>query len=107
MHFELGYAIAKKGSDLGRVYIFSEEVDKKAENNKPCSDLAGYMLTKYTVSKKVAKSKSSKINQSTLKLKDERGFRAALISTLTEVARERGMWGGTSKTFETESDADS
>lgn len=93
MHFELGYAIAKKGSDLGRVYIFSEEVDVKDEDKKPCSDLAGYMLTEYTVSKKGAKSKSSKINQSTLKLKDERGFRAALVNTLKDLAIERGMWG--------------
>ena len=100
MHFELGYAIAKKGSDLGRAYIFSEEVDDKAENNKPCSDLAGYMLTEYTVSKKVAKSKSSKINQSTLKLKDERGFRAALVNTLIDIARERGMWGYDNKVID-------
>ncbi len=95
VHFELGYAIGKKGADSGRVFIFGEESKLTwTENEKsgPCSDIAGYMLTLYEASSKSEKSKSSKKDQSLFKLNDPRGFRAALISALTEVARERGMW---------------
>jgi hypothetical protein len=65
------------------------------------------MLTLYKASIKSEKSKSSKQDQSLFKLNDPRGFRAALISSLTEVAREHGMWGATRTAFETESDAES
>ena len=110
MHFELGYAIGTKGADSGRVFIFGIESKltcKENEKSGPCSDIAGYMLTLYEASNKSEKSKSSKKDQSLFKLNDPRGFRAALISTLSEVARERGMWGAASTNFETESDADS
>lgn len=100
VHFELGYAIGTKGADSGRVFIFGEESKqtcKKNEKSGPCSDIAGYMLTLYKASIKSEKSKGAKKDQSTFKLKDSRGFRAALISSLTEIARERGMWGNDKK----------
>jgi hypothetical protein len=65
------------------------------------------MLTLYRASSKSDKSKGAKKDQSTFKLNDPRGFSAALISSLTEVARERGMWGSARTTFETENDAES
>ena len=102
VHFELGYAIAKKGSDLGRVYVFSEEVVGKSK--KPCSDLACYMLTKYTFPKNKGKSKSYQNDRTIPELKDQRGFHAALVNTLIDIARERGMWGTSKTIFEKECD---
>ena len=110
VHFELGYAIGTKGADSGRVFIFGDESKLSCTENEksgPCSDIAGYMLTLYRASSKSDKSKGAKKDQSTFKLNDPRGFSAALISSLTEVARERGMWGSARTTFETENDAES
>lgn len=110
VHFELGYAIAKKGANSGRVFIFhkkDKEADNKNQKTEPCSDIAGYMLTFYNSSNKGEKSMGFKKDQYKFKLKDQRGFRAALISSLTDVARVREMWGVATTTFETESDAES
>lgn len=103
VHFELGYAIGKKGADSGRVFIFSEEikeVEKENQESGPCSDIAGYMLTLYEALNKSVKLKKSKNDESSFKLNDQRGFRSALISSLTDLARERGMWGIDNKILE-------
>jgi hypothetical protein len=97
VHFELGYAIAQKGQDSGRVYIFSKK------GTLPCSDLTGYMFSQYQPSTSSGKSKK---NKGPLALVDPRGFRAALISSLIEVAKERGMWGYSQSSLEVEGKSD-
>jgi hypothetical protein len=88
VHFELGCALAMKGLDAERVYIFSD-------TSEVASDLAGLMLTKY---KRVPEGLQSK--QPFAKLEDLRGFRAALVGTLRQIAEERGMFGKTKNVFE-------
>jgi len=94
VQFELGYAIAKKGQDSGRVYIFSKK------GTVPCSDLTGCMFSQYQPSNNSGKSKDNKVGP--LELVDPRGFRAALVSSLIEVAKERGMWSLSKSTLEVE-----
>jgi len=88
VHFELGCALAMKGLDSERVYIFSDKIDV-------ASDLAGLMLTKYG-----RISEGAKNRQTFAKLEDLRGFRAALVGTLRQIAEERGMFGRVRQTFE-------
>jgi hypothetical protein len=97
VHFELGYAIAKKGADSGRIYIFSEL------GKEPCSDLTGYMLSQYQPSTDSGKTKK---NKAPLELVDSRGFRSALVASLIEVAKERDMWGQNSTILELSSSFD-
>lgn len=83
--FELGYALAIKGADSGRVYVFCDE------SKTPCSDLKGFMLTYYQSVK--SELKKTKNNSPVLKLEDPRGFLAALRGTLIQIATDRDMWG--------------
>ncbi len=81
--FELGVALALKGSESGRVFIF-QEVNPKTKNpiNSTPSDLQGYFFTRYARMRTVG----------AYELIDKIGFRAAFRSRLIEIARERGMW---------------
>ena len=88
--FELGYAMAQKGADSGRIYVFGQKGIVPA-------DLSGLMLTYYEVIKKTGGK-----SEGFAKLEDPRGFRAALRSTLIEIAQERGMWGLSKQTVEDE-----
>jgi hypothetical protein len=90
VHFELGCALAVKGLDSERVYIFSDTTDV-------ASDLSGLMLTKYKKTEDGAQSEKA-----FAKLEDHRGFRAALVATLRQVAEEREMLGNVKRTFEAE-----
>jgi hypothetical protein len=92
VHFELGCAIAFKGLGSGCVYVFSS-------SSPVASDLSGLMLTKYVVLK------DDTGNQNNFaKLVDARGFRAALISTLKQIAITRGMFGRAKDTFDSDED---
>ncbi len=84
--FELGLAIAMKGLNSGRVFLFEEERD----DWKIPSDLAGYFVTYYR------KGKSGDC----LQIKDLKGFNAALRTVVTADARDRGMWGIKSEIIE-------
>ncbi len=90
VHFELGCALAMKGLDAERVYVFTD-------TPKIASDLSGLMFTKY-------ERNSSKLETQNPygRLKDLRGFRAALVATLRQIAEERGMFGGALQSFEAE-----
>jgi nucleoside 2-deoxyribosyltransferase len=83
--FELGYAVARKGIDSERIYFFSES--DSPENHKAPSDLQCVMFTKYE------KSEAIPSHRAAFSLKDAKGFQSALLSTLTEIAREREMLG--------------
>ena len=78
--FELGVAIAAKGTSSGRVFIFAkkDQKEKDALSRIP-SDLRGYFITFYDV-------KGDK-----QKLIDQRGFTAALKAIIMEDAHARGM----------------
>lgn len=84
--FELGYAIARKGVDSGRVYVFSD-------SSKAPSDLRGLMLTTY-----IEKATGDSLVK-TFSLQDGKGFQAAFLSTLREIAIVRGMLGDVQGAF--------
>jgi len=95
VHFELGCALAMRGLDSERVYIFTDTLDV-------ATDLSGLMFTKY--GRIPAKSQNQK---AFAKLEDLRGFRAALVATLKQIAEERGMFGKAIQTFEAEDEDES
>jgi nucleoside 2-deoxyribosyltransferase len=98
VHFELGYALAIKGADSGRVFVFRENgKDKTNSADKPCSDLSGYMLTLYQRSETTTGKSGSKPS---FKLNDPKGFLAALRTILIGLAEEREMWGQSKKLLE-------
>ena len=97
VHFELGYALAQKGAGSGRVYVFSEE------GEKACSDLTGYMLSQYRLNTASGKPKKG---APLMTLLDPIGFRSALVASLIEVAKDRGMWGYADTVIETESNTE-
>jgi hypothetical protein len=92
VHVELGCALAMKGLDSERFYVFSDPSDN-------ASDLSGLMLTKYERLPDGAQ-------QAFAKLEDLRGFRAALMGTLRQIAKERGMLGTARNAFEAEEEND-
>ena len=99
--FELGYAIAVKGADSGRIFIFKEETLGKPTP----SDLKAYMLTLYdlipsTTSK--FRSKKKQKSKKFAKVQDVRGFQGALRGAIKELAQEKGMWGLSKATLEFE-----
>ena len=85
VHFELGCALAMKGLDSERFYVFSDSSDI-------ASDLSGLMLTKYERLPDGAQ-------KAFAKLENFRGFRAALMGTLRQIAEERGMLGTARNAF--------
>jgi hypothetical protein len=88
VHFELGYAVAKKGAESGRIYIFSDSLPI-------ASDLSALMVAHY-------KHRSPSLDGKSFELVDARGFRAGLISTLRELAEERLMIGPARQILECE-----
>ncbi len=96
VYFELGCAFALKGVDSERVYVFSDSLEI-------ASDLSGLMLSKYQL---LIDAKEEKSNKSFGKLADLRGFRAALVSTLKEIASERNMIGQSKASFEDEDESE-
>jgi hypothetical protein len=101
VHFELGCAVATKGIESGRVFIFCqsgvEASDGHQEKFLTPSDLAGFLFTRYS-----AGSKSAKSSDPYAVLEDSAGFKAALRSTLIEVASEKGMWGASKQTLDSD-----
>ena len=88
---ELGMALYDDKLDQGSLFIF------KPKSVKWPSDLDGIFYSEYEPTFVVNKS---------MKLMDRAGFDAALRSRLLEIARERGMFGGTTRNkveFEDES----
>ncbi len=83
--FELGYAVARKGIDSERIYVFSESATTTAQ--KTPSDLQCVMFTKYEKSETNSKSGQA------FKLTDANGFQSALLSTLKDIAGDREMLG--------------
>ena len=61
------------------------------------------MFSQYQPTKNIGKPKKI---MGTLELVDSRGFRAALVSSLIEVAKERGMWGHSKSPLEVEGEPD-
>jgi hypothetical protein len=90
VHFELGCALAMRGLDTERVYVFTD-------TPKIASDLSGLMFTEYE--RIPAKPETQNPYGC---LKDRRGFRAALVATLRQIAEERGMFGDALQSFEAE-----
>ena len=105
VHFELGCAVAMKGIESGRIFIFCQSGDKSAEIDReifrPASDLSGFLFTLYS-----RNTKSAKRLDSYAKLDDLAGFKAALRSTLIEVASEKGMWGASKQTLDSDAEDD-
>ena len=98
VHFELGYALAIKGADSGKVFVFRESgKDKTNSSDKPCSDLSGYMLTLYKRNETTTGKSGSKPG---FKLNDPKGFLAALRTILIGLAEEREMWGQSKNVLE-------
>jgi hypothetical protein len=101
VHFELGCAAAIKGIDSGRIFIFcqtgSQEVVSNQEVFRPASDLSGFLFTRYLLN-----SKSAEQSLSYAKLQDTAGFKAALRSTLIEIACEKEMWGASKETIDSD-----
>jgi hypothetical protein len=101
--FELGYAMARKGTESGRIYIFSESEESVSASeglisdwSRIPSDLRGTMLTVYQ------KNTVGKSSQTVLKIRDAKGFQSALLATLKEIAADRGMFGESLRAFESE-----
>jgi len=69
--FELGYAMAIKGSNKGRVFVFCRE-----DCQKKASDLQGIFFTFY----------------GPRGLQDQQGFHAAMRSSIIDAARKHDMW---------------
>jgi hypothetical protein len=98
--FELGYAMAVKGSHSENIFVLSS-------NSKDPSDLALIMRTEYSLVKPASSStnKKSRLKKQTgifATFKDERGFRSALMDSLKDIAKERSMWGASMTTLEDE-----
>ena len=90
--FELGYAMANKGSHCENIFVLTNKT-------KTPSDLSLFMRTEYSLTDK---KNSKKRKEAFGKLKDIKGFRSALLSSLKETARDRSMWGASR--FEVECD---
>jgi len=101
VHFELGCAVAKKGIDSGRIFIFCKSGDENDGGNqeefRAPSDIGGFLFTRYSLV-----SNSTKGLNSYAKLEDSSGFKAALRSTLIEAACEKRMWGVSKHTLDTD-----
>lgn len=88
--FELGYAIAIKGAESENIFVLTS-------NSKTPTDLHFFMRTEYTIQKSDGcDTKPTSFG----KIKDIKGFRAALLSSLKERARERSMWGKSTDSVE-------
>jgi hypothetical protein len=95
--FELGYAMANKGQDSGRIFIFREET----KGERPPSDLTAFMRSEYQLVP-APKNKPKGKNLKFAKMSDGRGFKGALISIIKELAQERSMWGESKAILEVE-----
>lgn len=80
---EIGIALAVKGFDSGRVFVFQEVGANNQPLRKEPSDLTGFFFTRYVADQK---------SPDGFKLIDAHGFRGALRARLVEDARQRGMW---------------
>ena len=80
---ELGMALAIKAHQPGHIFIFKE---RTVDETSIPSDIGGYFITYF-------RADHSGPKPCRLKLEDADGFRAALGNVITDVARERGMWG--------------
>jgi hypothetical protein len=81
--FELGVAIGAKGVNSGAVFVFVEKTEvsiSETLRKKVPSDLRGYFITSY---------ERTRVG---LKLRDARGFQAALRFIIKEAAIQRGMF---------------
>jgi hypothetical protein len=95
--FELGYAMAAKGQDSGRIFIFREET----HGEKTPSDLEAFMRSEYQLlPAQTSKSKGRVLKFA--KMNDGRGFKGAMLSIIKEIAEERSMWGQAKATLELE-----
>ena len=95
--FELGFAMAAKGQDSGRIFIFREET----HGEKTPSDLDAFMRSEYQLlptPKSKTKGKALKF----AKMNDGRGFKGSLMGAIKELAEERFMWGQAKATLELE-----
>jgi hypothetical protein len=90
--FELGYAMAIKGTHTENIFVLTS-------NPKTPSDLQFFMRTEYTIHKQ-QDPKNPKTPYG--KIRDSKGFRSALLSSIKELARERSMWGKSKETIEWE-----
>jgi hypothetical protein len=80
---EIGIALALKGVDSGRVFVFQEVGAKGNSLQEAPSDLTGFFFTRYVADPK---------SPHGFRLIDAQGFRGAFRARLVEDARERGMW---------------
>ena len=88
--------MAIKGADSENIFVLTS-------NSKIPSDLCLFMRTEYTLTGKKATKTSKELFG---KLKDAKGFRSALLSSLKEIARERSMWGSSRSEVECDEEED-
>ena len=94
--FELGYAMADKGQDSGRIFILRE-----TQGEDTPSDLTAFIRSEYQLATKT-KTKRKGRTSKFAKMSDGRGFKGALIGIIKELAQERSMWGQAKDALELE-----